>query len=171
MATERSRHFSRCLHWPRWSRGPGRERRSPPWHRQSAGATGAIVSAVHGKCLSNYPNYAGQGLVAGVDECDGTSSERWTLPADNTVRVEGKCLAVTKKAAGTGLVLAKCDGSPAQFWEADGLVEATGAELINPWSGKCMTDPDGTTVDDTQVRLYACIRSAAQTWYLPPRTP
>jgi hypothetical protein len=137
----------------------------------AAGATGAIVSAIGGKCLSNYPNYVGQGLVAGIDECTGSSAERWTLPSDNTVRVEGDCLAVKKKAAGTGLVLAKCEGSAAQFWEADGLVEAAGVELINPWSGKCMTDPNGTTVDDTQVRLYACTRSAAQTWYLPPRKP
>ncbi len=137
-------------------------------HRGPASATGAIVSAIHHKCLSNYPNYVGQGLVAGIDECDGSSSERWTLPADNTVRVQGKCLAVGRKASGTGLVLATCNGSAGQFWEADGVVRVPGDELINPWSGKCMTDPNGTTVDGTQVRLHVCNRSAAQTWYLPP---
>ncbi len=139
--------------------------------RATVGATGAIVSAIHNKCLSNYPNYAGQGLVAGIDECNGDSSERWTLPGNNTVRVQGKCLTAGRKTAGTGLALARCNGSPGQFWEANGLVRAAADELLNPWSGYCMTDPNGATVDDTQVRLEPCHRSVAQTWYLPPRAP
>src|SRR6266446_1865042 len=139
--------------------------------RGSAAVTGAIVSAIDGRCLSNYPNYARQRLVADIDKCVGSSSERWTLPADNTVRVQGKCLAAGRKTSGTGLVLARCTKSAGQFWEADGVVNAPTAELLNPWSGKCMTVPRARAAAHTQVRIYTCARSPAQTWYLPPHTP
>jgi hypothetical protein len=136
-------------------------------HRGSAGVTGAIMSAIHLKCLSSYPSYTGSGLIAGIERCNGSRSESWTLPADNTIRVQGRCLAVRKKASGTGIVLANCDGSRGQFWETNGVVRVPGMELTNPWSGKCMTDPNGSTVDGTQVRICTCTRSAAQIWYLP----
>jgi hypothetical protein len=136
-------------------------------HTGAAGVSGAIMSAIHHKCLSTYPSYTGSGLIAGIEKCNGSRSERWTLPADNTIRIRGKCLAVKKKASGTGIVLAKCDGSHGQFWEINGVVRVPGTELTNPWSGKCMTDPNGSTADGTQVRLYTCKRSADQIWYLP----
>ncbi len=82
--------------------------------------------------------------------------------------MRGKCLATGRKSSGTGAVLATCDGSAAQFWEANGLVRIRGDELVNPWSGKCLNDPHGSTTDYTQVDLYACNRSRAQIWYLPP---
>ncbi len=85
--------------------------------------------------------------------------------------MRGKCLAVGRKSSGTGAVLARCNGSAAQFWEADGLVRRPGTELVNPWSGKCLSDPHGSTTDHTQVNLYACKRSSAQIWYLPPGQP
>jgi ricin-type beta-trefoil lectin protein len=135
------------------------------------GVSGAIFSGIGGKCLSDYPNYHRQSLVAGIDSCDHSSAQRWTLPGDNTIRVQGKCLTARKKASRTGIVLASCDGSGGQFWEADGVVRVPGVELLNPWSGKCLIDPRSSTVDNTQVQIYRCRRSAAETWYLPPSRP
>src|SRR6266496_3418546 len=82
--------------------------------------------------------------------------------------IHGKCLQASRKSAAAGLVLASCNGSRAQFWEVDGIVRVPGVELLNPWSGRCMEDPKGSTVDGTQVRLGDCSRSKAQTWYPPP---
>jgi Ricin-type beta-trefoil lectin domain len=133
-----------------------------------SGGGGAISSAIHGYCLSSYSNYVGPGLIAGIDKCENQAAQHWTLPGNNTVRVQGKCLAAKAKTVGTGLVLAKCDGSRGQFWEADGVVRVPGTQLLNPWSGKCMTDPHASTADDTQVQLGTCDRTVAETWYLPP---
>ncbi len=80
---------------------------------------------------------------------------------NNTVRVQGECLTIGNKANGTGLVLANCNGSRGQCSYVDDIVRAAG-ELIF-WSGKCVTDPHASTVGDTQMRLYACNRSAGQT--------
>ncbi len=135
------------------------------------GITGAIASKVHGICLAAFPGYHRRGLVAGVDRCTSKAAQSWTLPGDNTVRIKGKCLQASRKTAGAGLVLATCSGSDAQFWEADGVVRVPGDELLNPWSGKCMEDPHGSTAAGTQVRLGTCSRSMAQTWYLPPSHP
>lgn len=138
-------------------------------HMTAPGVTGAILSGIRGKCLTvRSPAHAGHYLVPGIYECSEISAQRWTLPGDNTFRFGGQCLAAVQKTSGTGLVLDKCDGSGKQFWEANGVVRAAGTEVSNPWSGKCMTAPNGSTVRSTQVRIYACKRSAAQTWYLPP---
>ena len=110
-------------------------------HGGAAGASGRIASAIHGKCLDSYPGYARQHLVAGINRCTGKKAQRWTLPGDNTIRMRGKCLTVGKKSSGTGAVLAPCNGSAAQFWEANGIVRIPGTELVNPWSGKCLDDP------------------------------
>jgi len=135
------------------------------------GITGPIASGIHGKCLADRSDSSGHGLVADIYRCNGRSTQRWTLPADNTVRIQGKCLQASRKSTGAGLVLASCNGSRAQFWEVDGIVRVPGIELLNPWSGKCMEDPKGSTADGTQVRLGACSRSTAQTWYPPPSKP
>ena len=144
-------------------------------HRRPAGVTGAIVSAVGDTCLSVQPNYPAPGITASVitgeGGCPDSSAQTWVLPGDNTIRRDGKCLATVAKTNGSGIVLATCDGSRRQFWEVDGVVEAAGLEIINPWSGKCMTDPGASTVGLTQVRVDTCNRSPAQTWYLPPRVP
>jgi hypothetical protein len=133
----------------------------------AAETTGPIASAIRGKCLDSYPGHARQGLVAGIDHCTRARAQYWVLPGDNTIRMRGKCLAVGKKSSGTGAVLADCNGSAAQFWEADGIVMVPGTELVNPWSGKCLNDPHGVSKRQ-QVDLDTCKRSAAQIWYLPP---
>ena len=127
--------------------------------------TGTITSAIKGMCLAGYPKYGG--IIVSVVRCENLSSQRWTLPADNTIRNRGECLTVTKKTNATGAVLATCDGSARQFWEPDGIVRNPAIELLNPWSGKCLDDPGRSKVDGTQVRIYTCNRSAEQIWYLP----
>jgi len=133
--------------------------------------TGPIASGIHGKCLADRADSSGHGLVVDINQCNGRSTQRWTVPADNTLRILGKCLQASRKSAAAGLVLASCNGSRAQFWEVDGIVRVPGVELLNPWSGRCMEDPKGSTVDGTQVRLGDCSRSKAQTWYPPPSKP
>lgn len=144
---------------------------SAPVSVSQHGVSGAIFSAIRGKCLSDYPNYSGQGLVAGIDACAHTSSQRWILPGDNTIRVQGRCLTIRKPASGTGVVVAACRRSAGQFREVDGIVRVPGVELLNPWSGRCLTVPRASAANKTQVQIRRCERSAAQTWYPPPSHP
>jgi hypothetical protein len=166
---------------------------------QTRGVSGAIYAAIRGKCLSAYPNYishyhsyrgrrpagprlagprlagprlASQGLVAGIGDCAASRSQRWTLPGDNTIRVQGTCLTVRHKASGTGVVIASCDGSAGQFWEKVGIPLVPGVELVNPWSGRCLTDPHGSRASGTQVQISGCsFGTAKDTWYPPPTHP
>ena len=130
--------------------------------------TGGITSAIQGMCLAEYPSHGGHGgFIAAVARCKRLNSQRWTLPGDNTIRNRGECLTVTGKTHATGAVLTSCEGSAGQYWEPDGIVGNPAIELLNPWSGKCLDDPHSSKVDGTQVRIYACNRSAEQIWYLP----
>ena len=36
--------------------------------------------------------------------------------------------------------------------------------LVNPTSGQCLDDPDGSTTDGTQLQIYACWGGANQKW-------
>jgi len=130
--------------------------------------TGAVTSAIQGMCLTEYAAHSGHGgVIAAVARCKHLSSQRWTLPGDNTIRNRGECLTVTNKSNATGAVLVTCDGTARQYWEADGIVGVPAIELLNPWSGECLDDPHGSKADSTQVRIYACNRSSEQIWYLP----
>ena len=139
-------------------------------HGGAAGASGPIASAIPANASTATQAMRGRTLSR-VSIAVPARAQRWTLPGDNTIRMRGKCLTVGRKSSGTGAVLAPCNGSAAQFWEADGIVRIPGTELVNPWSGKCLDDPHGSTTDHTQVSLSACNRSPAQIWYLPPGPP
>ena len=43
----------------------------------------------------------------------------------------------------------------------------TGAELVNPASGKCLTDPAGRVANGTRVRIGSCTGRPSGKWALP----
>jgi len=143
------------------------------------GVTGQITVAANGACLTAYAGGGGKGQVVGVGRCVGGPAQRWTL-AGNTIRVQGKCLAPSGRAAGAGAVVKPCDGSAAQLWEPnglvqsaaqpwepDGLVQAPQDELVSVWSGNCLSGPAGPRAAGRLVRLAACDRARTQVWVLP----
>jgi hypothetical protein len=163
---------------PAWSgletgwAGPGTAAPPSSGQTQQSGNTGPIYSKIKGECLDHYyGHYYGHKLVAGIHHCTGKSRQRWTLPPDNTIRIAGKCLDAIRKKNGSRVVLATCNKSGGQFWETSGIVRVPGVELINPRSGKCLEDPNGSTTDGTVVQIRTCHRSAAQVWYPPPTKP
>jgi len=130
------------------------------------GATGQITVVANGACLTAYAGRGGKGQVVGVGRCVGGPAQRWTL-AGNTIRVQGKCLTSGGRAAGAGAVVKRCDGSAAQLWEPNGLVQVPQDELISVWSGNCLSDPAGSRAAGRLVRLAACDRAPTQVWVLP----
>lgn len=101
------------------------------------------------------------------------------------------------RAAGAEVLLASCDGSPAQNWtwagsslKINGLCLASsagaavleacggqgqqwadkGSELVSVQSGQCLTDPHGSTVDGTPLDLEPCHGGLGQQLALPVPT-
>jgi hypothetical protein len=100
---------------------------------------------------------AGNGSADGTDvvawTCGRDASQQWTAYSDATLRINGKCLDVTGRstAAGATVDLWACDGSPSQQWLIGQTSLNTFGGIYNLGSGNVLTDPDGSTVNGTQL--------------------
>ncbi|MEV6520322.1 RICIN domain-containing protein [Longispora sp. NPDC051575] len=84
------------------------------------------------------------------------------VPGRAIVGVQSRlCLSATVGSDGTALVLATCDNSPAQHWEAvaDGTIRSVGL---------CMDAAWGSTADLTTVQVANCTGNRAQQFRLNP---
>jgi hypothetical protein len=116
--------------------------------------TGAITSA-GGRCLALGGLFGTDGSPVQVFGCMDVNAQEFTLAADGTLRVSGKCAQATGDAS---VRVAGCDAAAAGQWR--GGPDGT---LVNSASGRCLTDPGqaGATV-----RVAAC-GGADQRWTLP----
>ena len=119
------------------------------------------VGRIHGNgdlCLDLNGALAVDGTQIQVYTCNDTAAQRWTVAADGTLRIVGKCAA----AADDGAVrLAGCDGRRAEQWRAgpeDGLVSLA--------TGDCLTDPSAGARSGTAVRVEDCSATEGQRWEL-----
>jgi ricin-type beta-trefoil lectin protein len=93
-----------------------------------------------------------------VFDCNGTDAQRWTLAADGTLRVVGKCALVV----GDGTVhIVSCDGRTTARWRI------AGRTLVNAANARCLTDPAAGTRAGAGVTVTRCSGSAEQSWNLP----
>lgn len=133
----------------------------------AASATGPI-KGIGSKCLDNSAARVKDGNKIQLYDCNGTAAQKWTLPGDGTIRVQGYCLDV--KAAGTApktlVQLYHCNGTVAQQWS----VKDTGA-IVNPHSGLCLDDKYASTANGTQIWIWQCNGTAAQKWSIPKADP
>ncbi|MDD1061417.1 ricin-type beta-trefoil lectin domain protein [Streptomyces cocklensis] len=94
----------------------------------------------------------------------------WKLNLDGTLTAGGLCLAVAGGEAGTAngalVQLTKCGGSLDQQW-AVGYDTSNRPLLLNPNTGRCLDDPNQSTANGTQLRLYTCSNTTAQVWDIP----
>jgi type 1 glutamine amidotransferase len=131
---------------------------------QQPGPRSGEVKGVNGKCLDVDNAQTADGTKVQIWTCNGSGAQRWTVPADGTLRALGKCLDVSGGggADGTRIQLWTCNGSGAQTWAAqsDGTVR-------NPQSGKCLDASGGTWNDGTPVHLWTCHANTNQKWTLP----
>ncbi|MFJ8898568.1 lectin [Streptomyces sp. NPDC102359] len=122
------------------------------------------VRGVNAKCLDVDNAGTADGTQVQIYACNGSAAQRWTVPADGTLRALGKCLDVSGggSADGTRVQLWTCNGTAAQVWSAqsDGTVR-------NPRSGKCLDASGGTWNDRTPVHLWTCHTGPNQKWTLP----
>jgi Ricin-type beta-trefoil lectin domain/Putative Ig domain len=129
------------------------------------GSTGQIHLALDGKCLLDPGNRTASGTHVQIGNCVSGATQRWTVVADGTIRVNGRCLDIagSGSAAGKQLQLTSCgNANPRQLWS-----QGTDGELINPASGLCLTDPGSSRKNGAVPTMGACHVRSYEQWTLP----
>ena len=132
-----------------------------------SGPAGQIKLNRAGKCLADR-----SATDIAIETCSRAASERWTIAADGTVRVGGRCLAAksSKTTASGALELMSCS-KDGQRWQL-----GSNAVLKNLGSGRCLADSG--TRNGTRAVAAVCqatpnstgsasTPSASQQWTLP----
>jgi hypothetical protein len=114
------------------------------------------ITAAGGRCLSLGGLLALDGSPVQTAGCSGVSSQRWTLASDGTLQVAGRCARVGGDAA---VRIGGCGDEPAGQWRA-----GPAGSLVNPGTGRCLTDPGSLTAT---VTVTDCKGAADQRWTLP----
>jgi Ricin-type beta-trefoil lectin domain/Protein of unknown function (DUF4232) len=117
--------------------------------------TGTVRDPFNGMCVTAAGNGSADGTEVVAWKCDGDASQQWTAYSDATLRLNGKCLDVTGRSTATGATvdLWACDGSPSQQWQISQTSLNTFGGIYNLGSGNVLTDPDGSTVNGTQLEM------------------
>jgi len=117
--------------------------------------TGTVRNPFNGMCVTAAGNGSADGTEVVAWKCDGDASQQWTAYSDSTLRINGECLDVTGHSAAVGATveLGTCDGSPFQQWQVGQTSLNTFGVIANPASGNVLTDPDGSTVNGTQLLM------------------
>ncbi|MDH6120008.1 O-glycosyl hydrolase [Kitasatospora sp. GAS204A] len=125
--------------------------------------TGAVASALPGKCLDANGDSTVNGTAVQLWDCNGGDSQAWTWE-NGTLTHGGKCLDVTGQGTANGSLaeLWECNGGANQQWtpQADGTLK--GAQ-----SGRCLDDPAASLTNGTQLEIWDCNGGANQRWTLP----
>jgi Ricin-type beta-trefoil lectin domain/Glycosyl hydrolases family 16 len=125
--------------------------------------TGGSLSGYGGKCADVNAASSTNGTAVQLWDCNGTSAQKWTVGANNSLQALGKCLDITGNATANNskVELWDCNGGGNQAWQqqADGT-------LRNPQSGRCLDDPGYSTTNGTQLIIWDCAASANQKWTL-----
>ncbi|WP_433824984.1 ricin-type beta-trefoil lectin domain protein [Actinoplanes sp. CA-015351] len=118
-------------------------------------AQGALTSR-NGLCLDLRGGDAAEGREVHVDDCNGTSPQRWQLRADKTLEVLDMCAYLV----GDGTVeLTGCDTRTTAQWTLD-----ENGRLTNAANGQCLTDPYFGARPGNQVIVTRCTGANNQQW-------
>jgi hypothetical protein len=122
------------------------------------------VTGYQGMCLDDTDASTTDGNAVQIYTCtNADDAQQWTVGQNDTLQTLGKCLDVADGATAdnTAVDLYTCNGTGAQEW-----IPASGGELTNPQSGKCLEDP-GNGAAGTALVLYDCGQGANEQWNLP----
>ncbi|MFC1432233.1 ricin-type beta-trefoil lectin domain protein [Streptacidiphilus sp. N1-3] len=126
------------------------------------------------KCLDDTNRSLTPGSPVGIYDCLGSTAQTWSLNGDGTITTGGMCLDIVSPGApgtvnGTKVQLWTCNGGVNQQWVVQN--DANGSiHLLNPYSGRCLDDPNSSTVNATQTEIWDCNNTNAQTWAPLSRT-
>jgi Ricin-type beta-trefoil lectin domain/Putative Ig domain len=120
------------------------------------------------RCLNDNESIATAGNAVNVWRCQpagsllGLGAQDWSF-VKGELKVFGLCLSDPKSGGtGTKLALARCTGVTSQVW-----THQANGEYVLKLNGLCLTDPNDSTKNGTQVTVTACKASTSQQWALP----
>ncbi|WP_229073286.1 RICIN domain-containing protein [Actinoplanes sp. DH11] len=116
---------------------------------------GALISG-NGLCLDLQGGDAEDGGEVHVDDCNGTSPQRWQLNADRTLEVLDMCAYLVGDG---GVELTRCDTRTTAQWALNER-----GQLLNQANGRCLTDPFFGGRPGKQVIVASCVGSNNQRW-------
>jgi serine protease len=130
------------------------------WTIKAAGS--GAVTGDHSKCLDDFGSGTANGTKVDIWTCNGTLAQTWTFSGD-ALSVLGKCLDdASQGGSGAVLVIWMCNGHRAQTW-----THKSNGEYVLQLNGLCLTDPNASSVNGTQVLMRPCHNLADQHWSLP----
>jgi beta-glucanase (GH16 family) len=123
------------------------------------------VTGIDGRCLADENALNTEGNPIGARACNGSAGQLWSAYSDRTLRTEGGCLDVAGggTTSGTDVDWYPCNGTAAQDW-----TRTAKGELVNPKSGRCLTDPHGSAT--ARLDIETCAGAAGQRWSSPTAT-
>ncbi|WUD76777.1 polymorphic toxin-type HINT domain-containing protein [Streptomyces sp. NBC_00510] len=124
-------------------------------------STGFTISGGGKRCIDDAGGSTTAGTKVQISTCSGSTSQKWTIGTDGTVKVLGMCLDTVGNAttAGTLVVIDTCKTDATQKWK----VTTTGTLVSNANSAVCLTDPGASATNGTQLTIAAC-GGSGQTW-------
>ena len=137
---------------------------SPASPATAAPPSGPITGIAY-KCLDNKDGVLTNGNPIQLWSCNGLARQRWWMPGDGTIRVQGNhCLTVRNAGtvSTTPVWLWDCNAGPAQLW----TINANGT-IVNNNSGLCLADKGAVTTDGNPIWVYTCDAGPAQRWQVP----
>ncbi|WP_158578524.1 ricin-type beta-trefoil lectin domain protein [Spongiactinospora rosea] len=125
-----------------------------------------LITGPDNWCVDDWVGATTNGNRVIVYECNSGDTQRWTVRADDTLEVKGKCLTVAADATGDGspIVIDECRRAASQIWQ-----QSEDGTLRNPASGRCLNAPK--LESRTQFTLADCTGAPAQQWELPIQGP
>ncbi|MEU4561183.1 RICIN domain-containing protein [Actinoplanes sp. NPDC023936] len=116
---------------------------------------GSLISG-NGLCLDLQGGEAGDGVAVHVDDCNGTSPQRWRLNSDKTLEVLDMC---ANLAGYGGVELIRCDTRTTARWTL-----GENGELTNAANAMCLSDPYSGARPGKQVFVVRCTGANNQRW-------
>jgi Ricin-type beta-trefoil lectin domain/Putative Ig domain len=133
---------------------------------------GEVKLDLGGKCMNDGYNDTHVDAPISIYPCQVSSSQNWSysMPpgpgSAGRISIHGMCLYVLGKtnSAGHHLIgLANCANSSALLWVLTGYAGA----IVNPATGDCITDPNSSSVNNTQLTAQPCTTTTNQAWTMP----
>ncbi|MEU5343997.1 ricin-type beta-trefoil lectin domain protein [Streptomyces sp. NPDC020766] len=122
-----------------------------------------------GKCLDLASGLTTAGTALQLYSCNGSKAQKLRIdapagssdPSTGALKIMGKCVVPSGggTANGTAVVIADCTGADAQKWTA-----TSAGALKHVSSGSCLDVPTSNSADGTDLQLYTCNSSVAQSW-------
>lgn len=135
------------------------------------------------KCLDDLNgNTTNTTSIVDIFTCNASFAQVWNINSDGTIRPSfspTKCLDIISPngpatASGAAIDLYDCNGGAQQQWQL-----RADTSIINPYSGKCLRDPNASTTNTTQFIIDNCaadnangiVTDTGEQWTTPANTP